>query len=497
MTATRTPGVPIVEDGILISTSPATGAEAGRFPVSDSAAVAAAVARARPAAAWWAGLGFDGRRTRLLRWRALLVERIEELAALTHTETGKPVADAIVEASAAIEHTDWAARNAKRVLGPRRVRSRLLLAEHAGHLEYQPYGVVGVIGPWNYPILTPLGPSSGALAAGNAVVLKPSEYTPAVGQWLVDTFAEIVPEHPVLQAVHGLGDVGAALCRSGVDKLAFTGSTATAKKVMIACADTLTPVVLEAGGKDALIIDADADVAAAAEAAVWGAMTNAGQTCIGIERAYAVAPVYDAFVAAVVEKAGKLKLGEDIGPITMPSQIDIIRRHIDDALASGGRALVGGADAVQPPSVAPTVLVDVPEESAAIREETFGPTLTITKVADADEAVAKANALPYGLGGAVFGKRNGIRIARRMHAGMVSVNSTLTFVGMGNLPFGGVGDSGFGRIHGDDGLREFGRAKAITVRRGPSLLPAMTFERTPAQVQRIVKALKLLYGRRP
>jgi succinate-semialdehyde dehydrogenase/glutarate-semialdehyde dehydrogenase len=489
--------MPFVDGGVLVSTNPATGAEAGRVPVADAAAVADAVARARAAATWWTGLGFAGRRIRLLRWRALLVERIEQLAELTRLEGGKPIADAIVEASGAIEHIDWAAHNAKRVLGPRRTRTRLLLAEHVGHVEYVPYGVVGVIGPWNYPILTPIGPISGALAAGNTVVFKPSEYTPVVGQWLVDSFAEIVPEHPVLQAVHGLGDTGAALCRSGVDKLAFTGSTATAKKVMAACAETLTPVVIEAGGKDALIVDADADIDAAAEAAVWGAMTNAGQTCIGIERVYAVAPVYDRFVDAVVEKAGRLKLGEDIGPITMPGQIDVIRRHIDDALARGGRAVLGGADAVQPPNVAPTVLVDVPEDSAAVREETFGPTLTITRVADADEAVAKANAVPYGLGGAVFGKANAVRIARRLRSGMVAVNSTLTFVGMGTLPFGGVGDSGFGRIHGEDGLREFARARAVTVRRAPSLLPGMTFERTPAQVNRIVKALKLLYGRRP
>ena len=497
MTATRTPGLPFIEDGVLVSTNPATGAEAGRLPVADAAAVAAAVQRARAASTWWASLGFDGRKTRLLRWRSLLANRIEELAALTSDETGKPAADAIVEAVAAVEHLDWAAHNAKRVLGPRRTRTRLLVAEHVGHLEYLPVGVVGVIGPWNYPILTPLGPISGALAAGNAVVLKPSEYTPAVGQWLIDSFAEIVPEHPVLQAVHGLGEVGAALCRSGVDKMSFTGSTATAKKVMAACAETLTPVVIEAGGKDALIVDADADINAAAEAAVWGAMTNAGQTCIGIERAYVVAPVYDAFVDAVVEKAGRLKLGEDIGPITMPAQIDVIRRHIDDALARGGKAVLGGAGAVQPPTVAPTVLVDVPEDSSAVREETFGPTLTIAKVADADEAIDKANALRYGLGGAVFGKADAVRIARRLHAGMVAVNSTLTFVGMGSLPFGGVGDSGFGRIHGEDGLREFARAKSVTVRRGPSLLPAMTFERTPAQVGRIVKTLKLLYGRRP
>jgi acyl-CoA reductase-like NAD-dependent aldehyde dehydrogenase len=264
---------------------------------------------------------------------------------------------------------------------------------------------------------------------------------------------------------------------------------------MAACADTLTPVLIEAGGKDALIVDADADVDAAAEAAVWGAMTNAGQTCIGIERAYAVAPVYDAFVRAVTEKAGRLKLGEDIGPITMPGQVEVIRRHVDDALAHGGTAALGGPDAVRPPYVAPTVLLGVPEDSAAVREETFGPTLTITKVSDADEAVARANASRYGLGGAVFGRANAIRIARRLRTGTVAVNSTLTVVGMGTLPFGGVGDSGFGRTHGDDGLREFGRAKAITVRRARSPLPAMTFERTPAHVRRIAKAVKILYGR--
>ncbi|WP_436526858.1 aldehyde dehydrogenase family protein [Actinoplanes sp. HUAS TT8] len=497
MTATHVPGLPVIEDGQLISTNPATGEEAGRVPAADEKAVIAVVERAREAAAWWQGLGWEGRKIRMLRWRSLLVERIEELAELTRSESGKPINDGIIEITAAVEHLDWAAKNAKRVLGPRKMRTRLLLAEHVGHLEYQPYGVVGVIGPWNYPIVTPIGPISGALAAGNAVVFKPSEYTPVVGQWLVDTFAEVVPEQPVLQAVHGLGDVGGALCRSGVGKVSFTGSTATGKKVMAACAENLVPVVIEAGGKDALIVDADADIRAAAEAAVWGAMTNAGQTCIGIERVYAVEPVYDRFVEAVVEKAGKLRTGEEIGPITMPKQLDIIRDHIEDALAKGGRAVLGGAEAVQAPYVSPTVLVDVPEDSTEIREETFGPTLTITKVRDADEAIQKANDSPYGLGGSVFGKKNAIRIARRLRSGMVAVNGTLTFVGMGNLPFGGVGESGFGRIHGEDGLREFARSKAITVRRAKSLLPAMTFERTPAQVRQIVKALRLLYGRKP
>src|SRR6185312_1053522 len=190
-----------------------------------------------------------------------------------------------------------------------------------------------------------------ALAAGNTVVYKPSEYTPAVGQWLVDRFAEVVPEHPVLQVVHGLGDVGAALCRSGADKVAFTGSTATGKKVMAACAETLTPVLVECGGKDAMIVDADADLDAAAEACVWGGMTNAGQTCVGIERVYVAAPVYDEFLGKVVERTKKLNVGAgegaDIGPITMPSQVGVIRRHIEDAISRGGRAVLGGAEAVQ------------------------------------------------------------------------------------------------------------------------------------------------------
>ncbi|WDZ84998.1 aldehyde dehydrogenase family protein [Micromonospora cathayae] len=498
MTVANAPGTPVVDGGHLVSTSPATGDEVGRLPVAATADVRAAVQRARTAGDWWAGLGFDGRRARLLRWRALLAQRVEQLAELIHAEGGKPVADAVVEVVTAIEHIDWAARNAARVLGPRRVRSRLILAEFSGHLEYQPYGVVGVIGPWNYPVFTPVGSAAYALAAGNAVVFKPSEYTPVAGQWLVDSFAEVVDEQPVFTAVHGLGDVGAALCRSGVDKLAFTGSTATAKKVMAACAESLTPVLLEAGGKDAMIVDSDADLDAAAEAAVWGGLTNAGQTCIGIERVYAVEPVFDAFVAKVVERAGRLTVGADgadIGPITMPSQVDVIRRHIDDAVARGGRAVLGGPDAVAPPYVHPTVLVDVPEESAAVREETFGPTLTINRVRDADEAVARANAVPYGLGGAVFGRRRAASVARRLRSGMASINSTLTFAGMSTLPFGGVGESGFGRIHGEDGLREFGRPKAVTRRRGPSLLPSMTFERTPKDVARLVKAIKVLYGR--
>jgi acyl-CoA reductase-like NAD-dependent aldehyde dehydrogenase len=499
MTATRTPGVPAIDEGSLISTNPASGEEVGRFPVASPDHVVSAVAEARDAAAWWAGLGFAGRRKRLLAYRSVLTNRLTELAELMHREGGKPDADALVEAIAAIDHIAWAAQHARKVLGRRRVGSSILLKEHASYLEYLPFGVIGVIGPWNYPVLTPMGSIAYALAAGNAVVFKPSEYTPAVGQWLVDRFAEVVPEQPVLQIVHGMGDVGGALCRSGVDKIAFTGSTATGKKVMAAAAESLTPVLLECGGKDAMIVAADADLDAAAAACVWGGLTNAGQTCVGIERVYVADPIYDEFLGRVVARAAKLTVGADggadIGPITMPAQIETIRRHIEDALTRGGRAVLGGAEAVQPPFVNPTILVDVPEDSAAVQEETFGPTLTVTRVRDADEAVRLANGTGYGLGGAIFSKSQGLELARRVRSGMTSVNSALTFAGMPSLPFGGVGGSGFGRIHGEDGLREFTRPKAIVKRRGPTVLAAMTFDRTDKTMQQIVKVVRLVHGR--
>ncbi|HVE30742.1 MAG TPA: aldehyde dehydrogenase family protein, partial [Mycobacteriales bacterium] len=479
------------------SVDPASGEPVGTFPVHSEADVQAAVARARPAAAWWAGLGFAGRADRLGAWRAALAGRAAELAELIHREGGKPVDDAMIELATAIEHLHWAPRNAERVLGARRVRPGLLVANLAATLEYQPYGVVGVIGPWNYPVFTPLGSIVYALAAGNAVVFKPSEYTPAVGRWLADSFAAVVPEQPVFGLVTGAGPTGAALCRSGVDKLAFTGSTATAKKIMAACAETLTPVLLECGGKDAMIVAADADVRAAADAAAWGGMANAGQTCIGIERVYAVESVYDEFVAALADRARTLRPGTAYGPATMPAQLDVIRRHVTDALARGGRAVVGGAESVRPPYAYPTVLVDVPEDAAAVREETFGPTLTVTRVADVDEAVEKANASRYGLGAAVFARTGGEQIARRIRSGMTSVNSVLSYAGVGALPFGGVGDSGFGRIHGDDGLREFARAKAITRPRFRAPLDVTRFDRRPWSIRALGLVVRAAYGRAP
>jgi len=481
------------------STDPRTGETVGKYPVDDEVAVRAAVARAEQAAAWWGGLGFAERRRRLLAWCSRLVRGIDELAGVISAETGKPLDDARLECVLVIAHLDWAARHALRVLGRRRVRSGLLMAQEASTLEYQPYGVIGVIGPWNYPAHTPMGSISYALAAGNAVVFKPSELTPGVGRALAESLAEVIPEHPLLQIVTGFGETGAALCRAGVGKLAFTGSTTTAKQVMAACAETLTPVLIECGGKDALLVDSDADLDAAADAAVWGAMTNAGQTCVGVERVYVVDDVAAQFTDRVVDLAGRLRPGAepsaDLGPITLPEQVEVIRGHVTDALARGATALVGGADSVRSPYVEPVVLGDVPQDSIAVTEETFGPTLTVHRVADLDEAVQQVNAGRYGLGAAVYSARRGTQIAARLRCGMVSVNGVICFAAVPALPFGGVGDSGFGRIHGPDGLREFARAKAVTRRRFPPVVPVLTYARPSWAVPLLLRIVRLRYGR--
>jgi acyl-CoA reductase-like NAD-dependent aldehyde dehydrogenase len=341
-----------------------------------------------------------------------------------------------------------------------------------------------------------MGSIAYALAAGNAVVFKPSEYTPGVGQWLADSFAEAVTGPPVFQVVTGLGETGAALCRADIDKLAFTGSSATGRKVMAACAENLTPVLMECGGKDAIIVDDDADVSAAADAALWGAMSNSGQTCIGIERAYVTERNYEAFVRELTMRARDVEAGTSYGPITMPSQLKIIERHVAEALEAGGHAVVGGLGSIRPPFVDPIVLVDVPQDASAIREETFGPTLTVTKVRDADQAIEEANATGYGLAGAVFGKARAMEIARRMRTGMTSVNSVIAFATAPELPFGGIGESGFGRIHGEDGLREFARAKAITRQRFALPVPLTSFRRPAAATAVLLKAIKAQYGRR-
>ena len=498
MTTTLEPGAPAAATQTFDSLDPATGDVVGTHPVHGKEEVDAAVARAREAAGWWGELSFDERADHLLTWRSVITRRIAQLADLVHRETGKPHGDAQLEIVLAVDHIAWAAKHAKKVLGPRRVSPGLLMANQAASVAYHPLGVVGVIGPWNYPVFTPMGSIAYALAAGNTVVFKPSEYTPGVGRWLADSLREVTHGRDVLQVVTGLGETGNALCTARVDKLAFTGSGRTGKKVMAACAENLTPVLIEAGGKDSLIVDEDADLSKAAEAALWGGMSNAGQTCIGTERVYVHERVFDAFMDEILDQARGLRAGADadakIGPITMPSQLGIIKSHLDDAIAKGARVALGGSDAVGERFVQPTILTHVPEDSTEITEETFGPTLAINPVRDMDEAVRLTNATEYGLAGAVFSKANGTAIARRIRSGMTSVNSVIAFAAVPGLPFGGVGQSGFGRIHGPDGLKEFTYAKAITRERFKPLMNLTSFARDAATDGKVAQLVTLLHG---
>ncbi|MFC9440712.1 aldehyde dehydrogenase family protein [Nocardia sp. NPDC057030] len=500
MTSTDTK--PADHDTALTSVNPATGEVIGTHPIADDAAVLAAVAKARTAAATWGALSYDERKTHLLRWSSQLVKDSDEFCQLIHAENGKPLDDAFLELMLALEHIAWAAKNAKKVLAPKKVSPGAFMSNFAARVEQRPLGVVGVIGPWNYPVYTPNGSIGYALAAGNTVVFKPSEFSTGIGNFLADAFAKANPDLPegVFITVNGYGATGAALVKAGVDKLAFTGSTATGKRIMAAAAENLTPVLLECGGKDAVIVAGDADVRAAADAVAWGATANSGQTCAGVERVYVDRSVRDEFVAEVKKILEKIGPGSGAdaayGPMTMPSQVDIVRRHIESALKNGGTAVLGGPESVKAPFIEPVVLVDVDEKSEAVQEETFGPTVTIRTVDGVDEAVELANSSKYGLSSAVYSKKNGLEIARRLHVGATSVNSVLAFAAIPGLPFGGVGDSGIGRIHGEPGLREFARPHSIAVQRfaipGMALL---SYSRTQSTMKLLRKLVPFIHGR--
>lgn len=482
--------------------TPGTGAIVGEFPIHTASDIAERLDRARAAQVWWAAQGFSGRKRAMTRWVRWLAAHANEIYDLAHAETARPIGDVQMEFFAGMEDIRWTAANAERVLKRRKVAPGIAFTNFAADVVHEPLGVVGIITPWNVPIYTVLSGAACALAAGNTVIVKPSELSAGAGAFVIDAFYQANPDAPegVISYVHGLGPTGAALCTSGVDKLAFTGSVPTGRRVMAACADTLTPVVLELGGKDATIVAADADLEAAATAVVWGGFFNGGQACVGVERVYVERPVRDAFLDLVQEKAQQVTAGLDegssYGPMITASQIDVVRRHIDAALAAGATPLVGGPDSVQPPFVHPVVLVDVPENNPAVCEETFGPVIVINTADDIDDAIRRANGTSFGLGASVFSQGHGAEIAARMRAGGVTVNAVLSFVGMPSVPFGGVSDSGFGRFHGEAGLREFTYAKS-TVRKKFNLGPnVQQFPRDSDHFDMIRKTIRLRYERK-
>ena len=482
--------------------NPATGEVVGTYPIHTADDIAARLSKGREAQKWWDSLGFDGRKKRLNRWVRWVARNCDELYELGHREGGKPKGDVQMELLAGLEDVRWAAAHAKRVLKDRNVSPGMAMMNFEAKVGYQPLGVIGIITPWNAPIYTVFCGMAYALSAGNAVIVKPSELSAATGVYCVESFYKANPDAPdgLVSWITGFGDTGAALCRSGVDKLGFTGSVPTGRRIMAACAENLTPVLLELGGKDATVVAEDADIEAAATSVVWGSLWNAGQACVGVERVYVVEKVRDEFLAKVKAIASQVTVGtdelSDYGPMIVPNQIELIRRHVTDALDRGATALVGGLDSIKAPFVEPIVLVDVPEDSSAVREETFGPVVVINTARDVEDAIAKANGTVFGLGSSVFSKSHGPEIAARLRAGGSTINSVLTFVGMPSIPFGGVGDSGFGRFHGDDGLREFTRAKATTRKKFSMGQEMQVFPRTADQFTIVRKVVKLRYARR-
>lgn len=481
------------------SHNPATGEVAGTYPIYSAKEVAAVVERAREASIAWQKLGFSGRKKVLLAWGNFIINNIDQISSLISLETGKPLGDAKLEASLAVSHIGWAARHAEEIMRTSYRAPGALMANMSATVERSPLGVVGVIGPWNYPIFTPVGSIVYALAAGNTVVFKPSEYTPGVGMWLEESFSSIAPFADIFTTITGLADTGNALCTSPIDKLSFTGSTRTAKLVAAACATNMTPVVLECGGKDPVIVAADANIDRAVDATMWSAMANAGQSCIGAERVYVDERVTDVFIAKCVALAETLHSGApgdgNYGPATMPSQINVISGHIKAAIKDGGSFAYGSMKSVQEPFVQPVILIDVPEDSAAVREETFGPIIIINRVSSMQEAIELSNASRYGLGANVWSKRQGKKIASQLKCGMVAINSTFSFAAVSSVPFGGVKDSGYGRVHGPEGLLEYTYARTVVRTRFNLPLNLLSFKRNAREEKIVVKATKFLRGR--
>jgi acyl-CoA reductase-like NAD-dependent aldehyde dehydrogenase len=492
--------------GDIAVENPATGQVIGHVPDLAPAQVAELARRGRAAQPAWEALGFEGRGRVLRRAQRWLTDNSDRVIDTIVSETGKTWEDAqAAELAYGASAFGFWAKQAPRYLADERVRSAsVFVAGKRLVLRYRPLGLVGVIGPWNYPLTNSFGDCIPALAAGNSVILKPSELTPLTSLLLAEGLrVSGLPEHAFSVAT-GRGATGEALI-DAVDMIMFTGSTATGRKVMARAAQTLTPVALELGGKDPMVVLSDADLERAANAAVYYSMLNTGQTCISIERVYVEAPIYDAFVARVTQKARALRHGMPAGPgsvevgsMTSAAQVDVVERHVEDARAKGARVVVGGRREDRPGHwFEPTVLLDVDQDMAIMREETFGPTLPIMKVADEDEAVRLANDSPYGLGAAVYSRdvARGEAVARRIEAGAVCVNDALVNYYALELPMGGAKASGMGYRHGPGGIRKFTQHQALLVsrfhpRRDVHMYPYRA--RTSRLLQR---GIRLLYGR--
>jgi acyl-CoA reductase-like NAD-dependent aldehyde dehydrogenase len=486
--------------------NPATGEVIRRVPTVTPEDMPSMAARARAAQPDWEALGYDGRARILRRAQKWALDNSDRIVETIVSETGKTWEDAqLAEVGYVVNGFGFWAKHAPEYLADERIRStNPFVLGRRMVVRYRPVGVVGVIGPWNYPLTNSFGDCIPALAAGNAVILKPSHVTPLTSLLMAEGMRESGLPENVFQVAVGRGDVGAALIDE-VDMVMFTGSTETGRKIMERAARTLTPVSLELGGKDPMIVLADADLERAANAAVYYSMQNGGQTCISIERAYVEAPVYDEFVNRVADKVRALRQGPpggpgtvDVGAITHPPQLDIVRRHVEEAKAAGARVVAGGhASEGRGRYFEPTVLADVDQGMSCITEETFGPTLPIVRVSDEEEAVRLANDSRYGLAASVWTKdlARGEAIARRLESGAVCVNDAQLNYLVLELPMGGWKESGLGVRHGAAGIRKYTRQQALMITR---LAPRHELHMYPykARTTRMLgRLVRFLYGR--
>jgi betaine-aldehyde dehydrogenase len=454
--------------------NPADGTKVGSIAVDSPQQVAETVARVRANQAEWEALGIEGRYHWLGRLRDWILDNTEQIADTMQAETGKVRSDVSLDLTYVADLINFYGKRAAQYIGDETVRPHSpLLASKKLLVQYRPHPVVGVISPWNFPLAMGLGDSIPALQAGAAVVVKPSEFTPLSMIEVVQAWKEEIGAPDVFDCVLGVGETGEALI-DDVDCVQFTGSDRTGRRVMARAAETLTPVSLELGGKDPMIVLSDADVDRAANAAAWGGMVNSGQLCISVERIYVEEPVYDEFVAKLTKEVEGLRQGadgrkpeKDVGAMTSPNQSAIVEDQVDDALAGGARALTGGRRGDGPGDYfEPTVLVDVDHSMKVMRDETFGPVVGVMKVRDSEEALRLANDTRYGLAASVFGEKGRAeQVARRIEAGSVNVNDVIINMAAMGVPMGGWKQSGIGYRHGEHGIKKYCRAESIVVTR--------------------------------
>jgi succinate-semialdehyde dehydrogenase/glutarate-semialdehyde dehydrogenase len=469
--------------------------------------VRAAVARAHAAQLEWDAWGIHNRVKVMRRFQQILLAHKTDIARRITQEAGKPLVEALLtEVLVVLDATRFLIENAFAILREEKLtHGNLAMKTKSGRILHEPYGVVGIISPWNYPFSIPATEALAALVAGNAVVLKPSELTPLIALELQALLREAGVPDDIFQVLPGDGETGAALVRSEISKLIFTGSVTTGRRIAQVAAERLLPVVLELGGKDPMIVLEDADIDVASSGAVWGAFMNAGQTCLSVERCYVHQSLYSVFLEACAEKVRKLRVGNgmdpasEIGPMIHERQVRVVETQIEDAKQRGARVLVGGTRLRElgPTFFAPTVLADVDHNMRVMQEETFGPVLPVTPFREETEAVRRANDSDFGLAASIWtrDRARGERLARQINAGTVMVNDAVSCFSISEAPHGGVKASGLGRTHGRWGLEEMARVKYVDSDRLPRMKKIWWFGYGGGFGGEMESLLDLLYAR--